>query len=230
MWDPPRSRACIRRSPRRSVARTSTPSRETCAPPPMAAPRAKPDTGAPRPPDRPPTGTGTRARIALAPELDHPHAKLIQTSPPSPSRPLISLPLLLMLAAVALGWNLNGYRLFDPDEGRNAEVAREMAQSNDYVVPRLDGLPYLDKPIVYFAAEAAVMEVLGPTEVAARLPAFLFTLAGAAFLWWFAKRLWGGEEAIIAAIVFLATPFAVAFSRTVIFDSALALFITMATA
>src|SRR6266568_1668572 len=81
----------------------------------------------------------------IAPEVDHPHAKLIQTSPPSPSRQLISLPLLLMLAAVALGWNLNGYRLFDPDEGRNAEVAREMAQSNDYVVPHLDGLPYLDK-------------------------------------------------------------------------------------
>src|SRR2546426_9947402 len=145
-WDPLRSRACIRRSPRRSVARTSTPSRETCAPPPSAAPRANPGTGAPLPPDRPPTGTGTRARIALAPELDHPHAKLIHTSPPSPSRPLISLPLLLMLAAVRLGRNLNGYRLFDPDEGRNAEVAREMAPSNDYVVPHLDGLPYLDKP------------------------------------------------------------------------------------
>src|SRR5439155_3266819 len=99
-------------------------------------------------------GDGGEVRIALAPEIDHPHAKLIRTSPPSPPRPLISLPLLLMLAAVALGWNLNGYRLFDPDEGRNAEVAREMAQSNDYVVPHLDGLPYLDKPIVYFAAAA----------------------------------------------------------------------------
>src|SRR2546426_12680148 len=106
-WDPLRSRACIRRSPRRSVARTSTPSRETCAPLPSAAPRAKPGTGAPLPPDRPPTSTGTRARIALAHELDHPHAKLIHSSPPSPSRPLISLPLLLMLAAVALGWDLD---------------------------------------------------------------------------------------------------------------------------
>jgi len=57
--------------------------------------------------------------------------------------------LLLLLAGVALGWNLSGHRLLDPDEGRNAEVAREMAQSNDYVVPHLDGLPYLDKPIVY---------------------------------------------------------------------------------
>src|SRR6266699_2031461 len=136
---------------RRSAARTSTPSRETCAPPPTAAPPAKPGTGAPLPPDRPPTGTGTRARIALAPELDHPHAKLIQTSPPSPSRPLISLPLLLMLAAVALGWNLSGYRLFDPDEGRNAEVAREMAHSNDYVVPHLDGLPYLRPAGMHFS-------------------------------------------------------------------------------
>jgi 4-amino-4-deoxy-L-arabinose transferase-like glycosyltransferase len=136
----------------------------------------------------------------------------------------------LVAIVIALSIHLGGFPLLDPDEGRNAEVGREMAATNDYVMPRLDGLPYLDKPIVYFAAEAAVMEVLGPTEVAARLPAFLFTLAGAAFLWWFAKRVWGSEEANIAAIVFLATPLAVAFSRTVIFDSALALFITMATA
>src|SRR5436189_43071 len=32
-----------------------------------------------------------------------------------------------------------------------------MAATNEYVMPRLDGLPYLDKPVVYFAAEAAAM-------------------------------------------------------------------------
>jgi 4-amino-4-deoxy-L-arabinose transferase and related glycosyltransferases of PMT family len=135
---------------------------------------------------------------------------------------------------IALSIHLGGFPLLDPDEGRNAEVGREMAATNDYVMPRLDGLPYLDKPIVYFAAEAAAMEVLGPTEVAARLPAFLFTLAGAAFLWWFARRVSGdeesSEESSMVPIVFLATPLAIFFSRTVIFDSALALFITMATA
>ncbi|HEV7486995.1 MAG TPA: glycosyltransferase family 39 protein [Thermoanaerobaculia bacterium] len=136
----------------------------------------------------------------------------------------------LLIVVIALSIHLGGFPLLDPDEGRNAEVGREMAATNDYVMPRLDGLPYLDKPIVYFAAEAAAMEVLGPTEVAARLPAFLFTIASAAFLFWFAKRVWGSDEAFIAAIVFLATPLAVAFSRTVIFDAALALFITMATA
>src|SRR5207245_6028473 len=115
-----------------------------------------------RPPAHPLAGTGPRARIAFAPAPVPPHAKLILLPPPSPSRPPprspTGLPLLLVLAAVALGWNVSGYRLFDPDEGRNAEVAREMSQSNDYVVPPLDGLPYLDKPIVYFAAAAALME------------------------------------------------------------------------
>src|SRR5437588_6486143 len=189
----------------------------------MAAPRAKPDTGAPRPPDRPPTGTGTRARIALAPELDHPHAKLIQTSPPSPSRPLISLPLLLMLAAVALGCNPNGYRLLDPDEGRNAEVAREMAQSNDYVVPHLDGLPYLDKPIVYFAAAAAIMELTGFTETAARLPAYIATLATIGLLAWFARRRWGDDAGWLAGLAYATMVLPLAYARTAIFDSTLTL-------
>src|SRR5713101_5854520 len=227
-WDPPRSRACIRRSPRRSVAQTSTPSRETCAPPPTAAPRAKPGTGAPLPPDRPPTGTGTRARIALAPELDHPHAKLIQTSPPSPSRPVISLRFLVLLAAVALGWNLNGYRLLDPDEGRNAEVAREMAETNDYLVPHLDGLPYLDKPVLYFAAAAALMQLLGPTETAARLPSYLFALGTLALVGWYAGRRWGQDAGWLAALACATLPLTLAYAHTAIFDGALAFFTTAA--
>jgi 4-amino-4-deoxy-L-arabinose transferase-like glycosyltransferase len=138
------------------------------------------------------------------------------------------LKLWLAFAVIALAIHLGGFPLLDADEGRNAEVAREMAETNDYVMPRLNGLPYLDKPIVYFAAEAAAMEVLGPTEVAARLPAYLFTIATAAVLFWFARKVWGGEAPYIAVIVFLAMPLTIAFARTVIFDSALMFFCTLA--
>jgi len=139
------------------------------------------------------------------------------------------LKLWLLIVAAALFINLGAYPLYDADEGRNGEVGREMAATNDYVMPRIDGMPYLDKPIVYFAAEAMCMEVLGPTELAARLPALVFTYFTAALLFWFARRVWGEDEALIAAIAYLAMPLTLAFSRTVIFDSALSFFMVLST-
>jgi 4-amino-4-deoxy-L-arabinose transferase-like glycosyltransferase len=138
------------------------------------------------------------------------------------------LPLLLAVAALALGWNLGGHHFLDPDEGRNAEVAREMSQTNDYVVPHLDGLPYLDKPVLYFAAAALSMEVLGPGEAAARLPALLATLATLALVGWFARRRWGAEAGWLAGIALATMPMVAAYARTTIFDSTLSFFTTAA--
>ncbi|HEY6092040.1 MAG TPA: glycosyltransferase family 39 protein [Gemmatimonadales bacterium] len=138
------------------------------------------------------------------------------------------LPLLVVAAVLALAFDLGGYPLFDPDEGRNAEVAREMAATNDYVLPHLDGLPYLDKPVVYFAAAAATMEVLGPTETAARLPAYLFTLATIVIVVWFARRRWGDDTGWLAGLALATMPMVLAYARTTIFDSALAFCTTAA--
>ena len=138
------------------------------------------------------------------------------------------LPVLLLAAVLALGFDLGGYPLFDPDEGRNAEVAREMAATNDYVLPHFDGLPYLDKPIVYFASAAAVMEVLGPSETAARLPAYLFTLATLIVVVWFVRRRWGTDAGWLAALALATMPLVLAYARTTIMDSALAFCTTLA--
>ena len=138
------------------------------------------------------------------------------------------LPTLLLAAALALAFNLDGYPLLDPDEGRNAEVAREIAATNDYVLPHLDGLPYLDKPIVYFAAAAAVMEVLGPTETAARLPAYLFTLATLIVVVRFARRRWGADAGWLAGLALATMPLVLAYARTTIMDSTLSFCTTLA--
>ena len=135
---------------------------------------------------------------------------------------------LLFAAILTLGWNLGGFRLLDPDEGRNAEVAREMALSNDYVVPHLDGLPYLDKPIAYFASAALVMEVLGPSEFAARLPSYLAGVCTIVLLVWFARRRFGDSAGWLAGLAFATMPLTLGYSRVAMFDSMLTLCTTAA--
>jgi 4-amino-4-deoxy-L-arabinose transferase-like glycosyltransferase len=144
-----------------------------------------------------------------------------------PARPRF-LPWLLLAAVIALAWDLGGHHFLDPDEGRNGEIAREMAASNDYLVPHLDGLPYLDKPVLYFAAAAATMEALGPTELAGRLPALLATLATIAMVVWFARRRWGATAGWLAGLALATMPMTIAYARTTIFDSTLSCFTTAA--
>jgi 4-amino-4-deoxy-L-arabinose transferase-like glycosyltransferase len=132
------------------------------------------------------------------------------------------------LTLLGLVYGLTAYTLLEPDEGRNAEVAREMTATNDYVLPRLDGLPYVDKPVLFFAVEATVMEVLGPTTLAARVPPLVFTLITIGVVAWFARRRGDARAGWTAAIATGAAPLTLGFARTVIFDSALTCFVVVA--
>lgn len=96
------------------------------------------------------------------------------------------------------------------------------------MLPRLNGLPYLDKPILYFVAGAASIKLLGANALAVRLPSLLFTLATIVLVGWFGQRLFGGRAGITAAVVTAATPFTLAYARIVIFDSTLTFFVVLA--
>ena len=131
---------------------------------------------------------------------------------------------------VVLGvvYGIGGYGLIEPDEGRNAEVAREMAATNNYVLPHLNGLPYLDKPVLFFAAVAAAIEVFGVNEFSARLASLLLGLATAALTGWFALRFWGRDAAVVAATATATAPLALGLSRIVIMDTMLSFFVVLA--
>jgi 4-amino-4-deoxy-L-arabinose transferase-like glycosyltransferase len=112
-----------------------------------------------------------------------------------------------------------------PDEGRNAEVAREMKESGAWLVPTYNGLPYLDKPSFYFKTVALSFALFGETEMAARLSSALFGLALLVMTFAFCRREYGENAAALAVVVVATAPLYLAFSRLVIFDMTLTFFI-----
>jgi 4-amino-4-deoxy-L-arabinose transferase-like glycosyltransferase len=149
--------------------------------------------------------------------------------PPGCSRTSIAGFLLpIALCAPLFFHRLGGPALFDPDEGRNAEIAREMLETGDWVTPRLDEAPYLDKPPAFFWAAAASMRLFGVDERGARIPSALSALAGVALVFWFARRRLGREAGFITACILALTPIELVFARMVIFDMMLTLAMTIA--
>ena len=72
------------------------------------------------------------------------------------------------LPALLLYPRLN-FRLLEPDEGRYAEIAREMLARGDWVVPHLQGEPYLDKPPLLYWLVVFSYKMFGVHDWAARL-------------------------------------------------------------
>jgi 4-amino-4-deoxy-L-arabinose transferase-like glycosyltransferase len=129
---------------------------------------------------------------------------------------------LLLLTAV-IWLEPAGSFLAEPDETRYAEIPREMLASGDLLVPRLNGVPYFEKPPLLYWANAAAFAVFGETPWAARLPTRLCGL-GTMLLVLLAARRSGRDAA--AAVLFLAAPMGFLFSRTNLTDGPLTFFFT----
>ena len=137
------------------------------------------------------------------------------------------LPSIVALAAFLLSMLLAAaYPLIDPDEGRNAEIAREMAVEGGLLVPHLAGMPYLDKPPGLFWAAAAAIRVAGNEPWAARLPAALAAALTLALLAHHAQRRGGRPFALRAAALLYTAPLFTVLSAYVIFDMPLTLCVT----
>jgi 4-amino-4-deoxy-L-arabinose transferase-like glycosyltransferase len=96
---------------------------------------------------------------------------------------------------------LGSYRLFNPDEGRYAEIPREMVASGDWVTPRLNALRYFEKPPLQYWATATAYELFGQHEWSARLWAALSGFLGLVLTAWIGTRLYGATAGMLAALV-----------------------------
>jgi len=137
---------------------------------------------------------------------------------------------LLLLAAGALlfGLGIGDYPLWDPGEGRNAQAAREMAAAGEWLVPRLYGEPYYDKPAPFFAVLRAFQAVFGESELALRLPSVVASLGSLLLLHRFARPRFGRAAAALAGVIYLTSPEVVVLARFCNFDATLSFLVTAA--
>jgi Dolichyl-phosphate-mannose-protein mannosyltransferase len=103
--------------------------------------------------------------------------------------------LILISLYVSYFSHLGAFGFTGPDEPRYAWIARDMAETGDWVTPRLYGKPWFEKPILYYWGAALSFKLFGVSEVAARLPSALSALLATMALAWLALRLGGWELA-----------------------------------
>lgn len=92
--------------------------------------------------------------------------------------------------------------LFDPDEGLHAAIAQEMVSRGDYVTPTFLGQPFLDKPILFFWAEAGSLRLFGNNEFAVRVPPLLFGLLGMLSVALLGREMFSQAAGLVSGIVY----------------------------
>ncbi|NTV13079.1 MAG: glycosyltransferase family 39 protein [Desulfobulbaceae bacterium] len=138
--------------------------------------------------------------------------------------------MIITAALAALSWfALLGYRdLIDPDEGRYAEISREMVASGDWLTPRLNGYKYFEKPALQYWATAAALTLGGNANGAARIWPALTGFLCALFVWFIGARLYGPQAGFAAFIITLNYPLFVAMGQILTLDMAVSAFLVVA--
>jgi dolichol-phosphate mannosyltransferase len=133
---------------------------------------------------------------------------------------------LAALAGLLLFTNLS-YPLFEPDEARYAQIALEMHAAGDYIVPRLRGEPYLDKPPLLYWLICASYHFFEPGPWAARLPCAIAGWLMVLTAYVMGSRLVGARSAWIGSLLLLLCSGFILSGRFLIMDGVLALCTTV---
>jgi len=125
------------------------------------------------------------------------------TEPPGGTAPRRDLLILALLGALLFLPGLGRRDLWNPDEARYAEVAREMRLLGHWSVPRLNGEVYTQKPPLFFWAIAGFGALKGGVdETAARLPSALSAIGALLLVYRIGERFFGRRAGWLAAAAF----------------------------
>jgi 4-amino-4-deoxy-L-arabinose transferase-like glycosyltransferase len=136
--------------------------------------------------------------------------------------------LIALVAAAAWFAGLGARHLQHPDEGRYGEIAREMAQSGDWVTPRLNDLKYFEKPPLQYWLNATTFDALGVSEWSARLPSAVAGFLAVIAVGFTAARLAGADAGPLAALVLAGSVWHAGLSHLLTVDAVLSCFLAIA--
>jgi hypothetical protein len=144
-------------------------------------------------------------------------------------QPLRLWPLLVLLIVPAIFlYGCLSFHLFEPDEGRYAEIPREMLVRGEWIVPYLQGEPYLDKPPLLYWLVNLSYRAFGLHNWAARLiPAVAIHLS-ILLTYLLGRRSLGERQAFVGAALLSLAPGLVTIGRLLILDGLLTLWVTLA--
>jgi 4-amino-4-deoxy-L-arabinose transferase-like glycosyltransferase len=136
--------------------------------------------------------------------------------------------ILTVLISVFFGFMIGNRPLSIPDEGRYVEIPREMVETGNYLTPRLNGVKYFEKPVLFYWFEALSIRLFGLHEATLRFwPAF-FALFGCISVYIAGRRLFGRRAGLAAAIVLATGILYYSMSRAIILDMPVTAFLTAA--
>lgn len=128
---------------------------------------------------------------------------------------------LLALCAVFFLWALGGRSLWETDEARYAEIAREMLASGDWVTPRLNYVKYFEKPPLTYWLVALCFMFLGVSDFTARLTPAIFGTATVLTVFFLGRRMWSARAGLMAGGALATSLMFLALSRVLLVDMVL---------
>ncbi len=138
----------------------------------------------------------------------------------------------LLLLTCGIAWfALLGLRpLYNPDEGRYAQIPAEMLASGDWTVPHLNGGVYLEKPPLQYWATAASLRLFGHNEWAARFVTAASAAGALVFVFLVGRRLWSATRGLAAAAMTASMLLYVFMGQLMTLDMSLSCWLTAAIA
>lgn len=134
--------------------------------------------------------------------------------------------ILFVLASTLFGAFLGARPLANPDEGRYAEIPREMLLTGDFITPRLNGVKYFEKPVLFYWMEAFSLKLFGINEGAARLIPMLLALLGVFSVYLGGRFLFSQKAGFYAALTLMTSCLYFVFAHIVALDMPLTFFLS----